>query len=392
MTNKLRKVPVDTVVQVGKQGTRYQQKKVSGYTQEYQEEEKYEIVIDKSAAEILEEINKRIKSPYYSVFIGLPTLLCFLLSLTSHIYIIFLIPGLIATYLIYRQDILRKTTPLLYEFDDEYSKQRFHHFCETLRDLSSSKRVWRLKSQMAIEDWKRNAGSQSIVVRQISRIAQMTPNLIKTNINVWGIDSGSIKLYLLPDLIFILQNGVYSTITYNELKVFHQELQYTENEALPEDATVIGETWKFVRRDGGADRRFNNNRQLPIVNYSLVQLTTQYFVLYLIVSSLKVGSSFTNSLSQLLGLSESNSFQLKTLDPKMNLQQVESNLSEQFEILEKAAIDRKNLTTSQVANLLGLSKSVITKNQDSFEYETFRLSRAGRIGREIAWQVTKLKK
>jgi len=71
---------------------------------------------------------------------------------------------------------------------------------------------------------------------------------------------------------------------------------------------------------------------------------------------------------------------------------VESNFSEQFKLLEKAAIDRKNLTTSQVANLLGLSKSVITKNQDSFEYETFRLSRAGRIGREIAWQVTKLKK
>lgn len=391
MTNNSRKIPVDTVVKVGQQGTRYQQKQASGYTQEHQEED-YEIVIDRSAAEIIDQINKRVTSPYYSIFIGVPTLLCFFLSFTSPIFLIFLIPGIIASYLVFRQDIIRKTTPLIYEFDDEYSKQKFNYFSETLQSLSSSKRVWRLKSQIAIEDWKRNAGSQSIIVRQTSRVGQIIPNLIKTNINVWGIDSGSITLYFFPDLIFVFQNGVYSTIAYNELKVVNDDLQYTEHEALPQDATVIGQTWKFVRRDGGPDRRFNNNQQLPIVSYGLVQLTTQRFVLYLIVSSLKVASSFTNSLSQLLGLSQSNSLQSKTIQPKSNIPQLETSLSEQFEILEKAAIQKTSLTTSQVADLLGLSKSVVTKNQDSFEYEAFRFNRAGRIGREIAWQVTKLKR
>src|SRR3954468_24520892 len=31
--------------------------------------------------------------------------------------------------------------------------------------------------------------------------------------------------------------------------------------------SLIGSTWRFVRRDGGPDRRFNNNRQLPILRY-----------------------------------------------------------------------------------------------------------------------------
>jgi DNA-binding MurR/RpiR family transcriptional regulator len=71
---------------------------------------------------------------------------------------------------------------------------------------------------------------------------------------------------------------------------------------------------------------------------------------------------------------------------------MESSLPEHLDILENAAAQAKQLTTSQIAQLLGISKSSVTKNQESFEYEGFRFSRAGRIGRELAWQVTKLKK
>ena len=28
-----------------------------------------------------------------------------------------------------------------------------------------------------------------------------------------------------------------------------------------------GSTWQFVRRDGGPDRHFKDNREIPIVNY-----------------------------------------------------------------------------------------------------------------------------
>ena len=33
-------------------------------------------------------------------------------------------------------------------------------------------------------------------------------------------------------------------------------------------------TWQYVNKNGGPDRRFNNNRQLPIMLYGEVELTT----------------------------------------------------------------------------------------------------------------------
>lgn len=362
MARKQQNIPVDTLIKVGRQGARYEQKTIpkrqiaSGYTQEYQEEG-YEVVIDKSAAEILNEINKRVKSPYYSVFFGLLTLLFFLLGIVTPIFIIFFLLGIVLTYLVYKRDIIRKTTPLKYEFTDEDSREQFSRVSDSLRSLSSTKSIWRLKSQIATDDWKRNAGSQSLVVRQLSKVGQMIPNLLKTNVEVWGIDSGNIKLYLLPDLIFVFQNGVYSTIPYDVLKIAFEDFEYVEHETLPQDATVIGQTWKFVRRDGGADRRFNNNRQVPIVRYGMVNLATQSFVVYLIVSNLKVALSFSTSFSRLLKSPDSDISLVNNPLVQSNAPQphIENSFTNHLATLEEAAAVQKQLTTSHLAQLLGIS-------------------------------------
>jgi len=52
-----------------------------------------------------------------------------------------------------------------------------------------------------------------------------------------------------------------------------------------------------------------------------------------------------------------------------------------------AASQRSELTTNQIAKLLGISASVITKNPVSFDYERFRFIRSGRSGRQISWKV-----
>jgi hypothetical protein len=35
-------------------------------------------------------------------------------------------------------------------------------------------------------------------------------------------------------------------------------------ETVPPDAIVVGQTWKYVNKKGGPDRRFKDNQQLPI--------------------------------------------------------------------------------------------------------------------------------
>ena len=43
---------------------------------------------------------------------------------------------------------------------------------------------------------------------------------------------------------------------------------------MPGDAEVVSHTWRFVRRDGGPDRRFNNNRQIPVVRVYYLHLAS----------------------------------------------------------------------------------------------------------------------
>lgn len=47
-----------------------------------------------------------------------------------------------------------------------------------------------------------------------------------------------------------------------------------EHESVPTDAPVVGSTWQYVNKSGGPDRRFNNNRQLPILQYGELHLTS----------------------------------------------------------------------------------------------------------------------
>jgi hypothetical protein len=386
-SKKVRQVP-DTVIRVGRQGAIYQQQetrqveRVQGTTEEGSEE--HEVIVDRSAAEIIDQINKRVKSPYYSLYWGIATLLSVPL----------IIPPVIlafVTYKAYRDDIRRKTTPLLYEFSDSYSEKKFQEGIEAFSNLATTHSSWRLKSQVAVNDWKRNAGSSAALVRQRAKLGKLKPNLIRTNVEVWGVEAGSIKLYLLPDRFFVFQDGVYSAIPYSEIQTSLQDLEYVEQEALPRDAKVVGKTWKYVRRDGGADRRFNNNRQLPIARYGLVAFSSQNFIAYLIVSSLEVASSFTHSFSRILSSANIQPQPLQSSSDQFQAFLADSNdLPEHLETLEKASMQGSVLTTTQIAQLLGISNSAITKNPDNFEYEGFRFIRAGRVGRQISWQVEKL--
>ncbi len=49
-------------------------------------------------------------------------------------------------------------------------------------------------------------------------------------------------------------------------------MQFREEDVVPRDAKVIGTTWRFVNKDGGPDRRFNNNYQIPIVLYGTLNV------------------------------------------------------------------------------------------------------------------------
>ncbi|WP_462388382.1 hypothetical protein [Acidovorax sp. Q11] len=53
-----------------------------------------------------------------------------------------------------------------------------------------------------------------------------------------------------------------------------KSIRFIEDGSPPRDAQVIDRTWRYVNKKGGPDKRFKNNRELPVCLYDELQLSS----------------------------------------------------------------------------------------------------------------------
>jgi hypothetical protein len=78
---------------------------------------------------------------------------------------------------------------------------------------------------------------------------------------------GGAEIFFLPDAVLVVSKGSVAALHYRDLDFSYFPIRYIEEGRVPSDTTILGETWRFVNKSGGPDRRFNSNRQLPICQY-----------------------------------------------------------------------------------------------------------------------------
>lgn len=59
-------------------------------------------------------------------------------------------------------------------------------------------------------------------------------------------------------------------ITYRDLELRWQDSRFIEDGPVPSDARIIDHTWKHPNKSGGPDRRFKDNKQIPICLYEVI--------------------------------------------------------------------------------------------------------------------------
>jgi hypothetical protein len=47
--------------------------------------------------------------------------------------------------------------------------------------------------------------------------------------------------------------------------------KFLEEEGIPNDSKIIGESWAKINKDGTPDKRFKGNYQIPIVEYAEIE-------------------------------------------------------------------------------------------------------------------------
>ncbi len=181
--------------------------------------------------------------------------------------------GVLLTILAYLWDQTRKSVVIFYDFD-ESKKKAYESFVVQFENLLTVKKIWHIEAKRQIKDTKRNAGATQELSRKTTPVSMKPPKYLKTNVPIPTIGVGKQKLCFMPDKVLILSNSSVASVHYEDLTIEVGDTRFIESERLPSDAQVIDHTWEIVNKSGGPDKRFKNNRRLPICRYEMVHFTS----------------------------------------------------------------------------------------------------------------------
>lgn len=149
------------------------------------------------------------------------------------------------------------------------SKKRFLEIVAAFDRLSQSKRIWDVTAAESIDRARtRSAASQALNMHPVNYAR--TPDEIMASsfrpphfVNYNGAD-----LLLYPAFVAAQITGRFSLLDIREVSITTEPVIFVaDNGDIPADAEVVGNTWRYVNKDGSPDRRFSNNPRIPLVRY-----------------------------------------------------------------------------------------------------------------------------
>jgi len=174
---------------------------------------------------------------------------------------------------VYWRDQMRKLTVLFYE-PDQATSDLFERLSGAVSHAATARKLKSITTTSRYADTKYSAGaSQGLKFGAASLTLGQAPGII-ANIQVPILTAERTTLAFFPDRILAFQGKSVGAVDYKRLQGVSEFVRYIESESVPSDAHIIDRTWQYVNKKGGPDRRFKNNRQLPICAYSQFNLST----------------------------------------------------------------------------------------------------------------------
>jgi hypothetical protein len=260
-------------------------------------------LVDESSAATLDAINRQLAAPIYAwAFWIFGTIAALALCLAS-VWLCLLV--LLATwcfgYLAEQADATRRSYTLWFDIRD-YGADRWRDLNDALGWLTRNHRIWRVDAAALTSDWKYHGGASRLVNRRRATLYPECPPQINSNVVPYCLDVGLQKLYFFPDRIYVLQAGRFGAVDYASLTFDTGTSQFIEDEGATPDAQVVDHTWLYVNRDGGPDRRFSYNRQIPVCLYpGLVLRSSGGLNILLLMTSIPAVRTAAGLLSRALG-------------------------------------------------------------------------------------------
>lgn len=152
----------------------------------------------------------------------------------------------------------------------------FHRMNDEFGVLTECDRIWDTISQRTTSRVVERTTATRVVERKPVRFKFGRCELIESEWKVPHLENangGDIYFYPVFALYFVSSDN-FALLEYKDIQIEFSVSQFIEEETLPGDTTIVGQTWVKANKDGSPDKRFNGNYQIPIALYGKLSITS----------------------------------------------------------------------------------------------------------------------
>lgn len=138
-----------------------------------------------------------------------------------------------------------------------------------LPDLLQSSRVW----------------VQTSSSHELAKVACKAKFPLSSNAQAFTIVRKNQRLIFLPDRVFAINGLKVAMVRYEDATLSAHPIKWKENARVAKDTEVMYTAWQHENKDGTQDRRFSQNRKVPVCRYTSVHISdSEYFDVTLLCS------------------------------------------------------------------------------------------------------------
>jgi hypothetical protein len=162
-------------------------------------------------------------------------------------------------------EVEKEQADLYYRLRDE-----FEALCECAA-------IWDVKTRQATDKFHERTVANLRIERERVRFTLDSCDLIQWEQKVPHLKNAKGgDFYLYPGFIlYRAAREAFSVIEYHDVKGNAAAVSFHEEDGVPTDSKVIGQTWARANKDGSRDKRFVENYQIPIAQYGCVALKSE---------------------------------------------------------------------------------------------------------------------
>jgi hypothetical protein len=228
-------------------------------------------------------------------------------------YKFIIIAILLSSFIYFFYDKLKTKTFIFYTIYENFETKKITLFFDSLQKLNRCfklNHIWAdapaIKEDIIQKPFYKkfnfNIHTTKLAKQYVTKVVQLIPKQIISNVNFQKINFGKQDFFFLPDRIIIFDKDLqkFGSISYNNVKIHVDQIHMKSEEEIS-DAKLIDETWKYIKKDGTKDNRYKNkNHKIYLYEMFRIYICSDSGIYeVLLASNNEYANNFVNAFNEL---------------------------------------------------------------------------------------------